>query len=171
MWYRDYEAIERTYERGKIMTYDMTQADEIYREMSMKHDNYDHHLVMKWRDKMPEDFSRYMFEEKYGCHIFDMALYEEATSHFVNPDGSKGPHWSLSTIKSKSGITDFTEKGYTEYDYAYVVNMLFSDYGSIFTEPSFYLRMAKQYLADGDFYGNPHERAYHDAIERIEYFK
>ena len=145
-------------------------ADEIYNKHKAAHADYDHHLVMEWREKMPHDFARHMYREEYGCHIFDEELYNDATAHFVNPDGSHGPHWSVPTIKAKSGIASFEEKEFTLHDYAYVVNMLYSDYGNIFSEPSLYLRMAKSYLTDSDYYGNPAERAYHDAIKRIDYF-
>ena len=152
------------------MTYDLTHADEIYKELKQNHDDFDHYLVMSFRKDMPEQFSRRMYEEKHGHHIYDLALYEEATNYLENPDSSIGPHWSVSTIKAKSGI-NFDEKEYTCYDYAYVVNMLYSDYGNIFNEPSYYLKMAKNYLTDGDYYGNPSERAYYDAVTRIEYHK
>lgn len=150
--------------------YDLAKADEIYRKKKEEHHDYDHQLVMMWRDKMPEDFSEHMYREEYGCHIFSEEMYDEAASYFVNPDGSHGPHWSVMTIKAKSGISNFEEKNYTVYDYAYVVNMLYSDYGNIFTEPSHYLRMAKNYLTDADYYGKPEERAYHDAKARIKFF-
>lgn len=148
----------------------LAKADEIYNKHKAAKEDYDHHLVMMWRDAMPDDFARFMYREEYGCHIFDESLYNEATAYFVNPDGSHGPHWSVHTIKAKSGISSFEEKEFTLYDYAYVVNMLYSDYGNVFSEPSFYLRMAKNYLTDGDYYGNPSERAYCDAIKRIEHF-
>ena len=168
---RDTQTYTRTYERGEIMTYDLAKADEIYKEHSLHNEHFDHHLVMSWREQMPEEFAKRMYEEEFGCHIYDSHFYEEAVSHFVNPDGSKGAHWSVATIKSKSGISNFEEKEYTCYDYAYVVNMLYSDYGNIFAEPSYYLRMAKNYLTDGDYYGDPSERAYCDAVERMHYFK
>lgn len=152
------------------MTYDLATADAIYEEYRATREDFDHHLVMHWREEMPHEFAQRMFKEKHGCHIFNEDLYCEATSHFVNPDGSHGPHWSIGTIKAKSGITNFAEKGYTEYDYAYVVNMLYSDYGNVFAEPSYYLKMAKNYLSDGDYYGKPEERAYHDAVKRINFF-
>lgn len=58
-----------------------------------------------------------------------------------------------------------------ELDYAYVVNMLYSDYCHIFTEPTYYLKMAEAYLMDSDYPGVADERAYHNAIKRINYFK
>lgn len=152
------------------MTYDLTKADAIYHEMVEQNPHFDHDLILYWRDNMPKEFARTMHERKHGLHIFDEDLYNEATALFVNKDETHGPHWNIDTIKSKSGI-DFDSKEYTCYDYAYVVNMLFSDYGNIFTEPGYYLRMAKNYLQDEDYYGNPSERAYCNAIKRINYFK
>ena len=69
----------------------------------------------------------------------------------------------------RAGI-DFSKTKYTKYDYAYVVNMLYSDYGDVFNTAAHYLQMAKNYLCDEDYYGNPSERAYHDAVSRMEYF-
>lgn len=150
---------------------DIKEADELYEKRLHEDPEYNHKLVMRWREKMPESFAITMYEDEYGCHIFSEDLYEEATSYFVNPDGSKGPHWSITTIKEKSGI-DFDTKDYTCYDYAYVVNMLYSDYSIVFVEPTYYLKMAKAYLTDEDYPGeDASERAYHDAVHRIEYFK
>ena len=152
------------------MTYDLEAADAIYHEMLDADHEFSHKLIMKWREEMPLEYRRTMHEIKHGCHIFDKEFYDEATALFVNQDDSRGPHWSLETIKAKSGI-DFGSKEYTCYDYAYVVNMLYSDYGNVFTDPGYYLRMAKNYLHDHDYFGNPSERAYHNAVKRIHYFQ
>lgn len=151
------------------MKVDMEKAHELYRKRKKENEEYDHVLVKRWKEKMPHEFARVMFEEEHGCHIYDEHLYDEATSYFVNPDGKEGPHWSIETIKEKSGI-DFDTKKYTCYDFAYVVNMLYSDYADIFDKAIYYLKMAKAYLCDEDYYGDPSERAYHDAVKRIEYF-
>ena len=145
-------------------------ADEIYEELRHSDPEFPHHLVMKWRDKMPNKFIREMLEVKHGCHIYDEAFYNEATSHFCNRDGSEGPHWTLNAIVTRAGI-DFSKTKYTKYDYAYVVNMLYSDYGDVFTIAAHYLHMAKNYLCDEDYYGDPSERAYHDAVSRMNYFE
>ena len=152
------------------MTHTLEHADKIYEEMKVEHPTLDHDLVMEWREKMPKQFTRKMLEKKHGKHIFDEDCYNEYVSYLVNRDDSHGPHWRISDIKEKSGI-DFGSKEYTCYDYAYVVNMLFSDYGDIFADPSYYLKMAKNYLSDADYYGDPSERAYCDAIKRMEYYQ
>ena len=66
---------------------------------------------------------------------------------------------------------DFNTKDYSCYDFAYVANMLYSDYCNIFTDATYYIKMAKNYLEDPDYMGDPSERAYHDAIKRIKYHK
>ena len=47
--------------------------------------------------------------------------------------------------------------------------MLWSDNCNVFTEPSYYLKMAKNYLEDPDYCGEASERAYHNAMKRIKY--
>lgn len=150
--------------------YDLHKAYEIYTKHSDADPDFDHKLVHRWKEKMPHEFAKTMYEHEYGCHIFCEKMYKEAVQYFESPDGSKGPHWSLDSIKAKTNI-DFDSTKYTLYDYAYVVNMLYSDYGHIYTEPSYYLKMAKSYLTDGDYFGDPSERAYHNAQKRVEYFK
>ena len=118
----------------------------------------------------PDEVGR-MVEEMYlGCHIRDEKMYEKAVSYFINPDGSKGAKWTVSDIVNKSGI-DFDKKDYTKHDYAYVVNMLHSDYGSKIKDPELLLDMAVMYLEDEDYPGEASERAYKNAKKRIRYYE
>jgi hypothetical protein len=151
------------------MTHKLREADEIYKEVSEQHPDFDHSLVMEWREKMEKSFVRRMLAERYGHHL-DRELYEEATSYFVNPDGTHGPHWSVETIKAKSGL-DFDSKKFNCWDFAYICNMFYSDFSNIFSDATYYLKMAKAYLTDGDYFGDPSERAYHNALKRINYFE
>ena len=156
--------------KGGIM-YDLEEAMEIYREEKAKNPNYDTMLVEEWRDKMPEDFTRYHLKKKYGCHIVDKETYTEAVS-LLDWAGERGQgaKWSVDEIKNVSGI-DFSQKDYTLMDFAYVMNMLWSDYCNIFTDPSYYIKMSKNYLEDPDYMGDASERAYHNAVKRIRYYK
>lgn len=156
--------------KGGIM-YDIEEAIQIYNEEKAKNPNYDTLLVTEWREKMPEDFTRYHLKKKYGCHIVDKATYDEAVSllDWINEKGS-GAKWSVEDIKAVSNI-DFNEKEYTLYDFAYVMNMLWSDYCNVFIDASYYVKMSRNYLEDADYMGEPSERAYHNAIKRIKYYK
>ena len=78
--------------------------------------------------------------------------------------------WNVDTIVKLSGI-DFEKTDFYEYDYAYVVNMLYSGYCEIFTDTTYYLKMAKMYLTDPDYPGKADERAYKNAMKRIEYYE
>ena len=98
-------------------------------------------------------------------------MYNEAVSllEWVENRGH-GAKWAVDDIVKLANI-NFDNKEYTKYDYAYIMNALYSDYCNIFTEPSYYLKMAKNYLEDADYWGEASERAYHDAKKRIKYHK
>lgn len=150
--------------------YDYNEAIEIYNEEKAKNPNYDTVIVAEWREKMPEDFTRYHLKKKYGCHIIDRATYDEAVSllDWVDNRGN-GAKWSVEDIVKVSGI-DFNDKEYTQLDFAYTMNMLYADYCNVFTDVSYYVKMSKNYLEDSDYMGEASERAYHNAVKRIRYF-
>lgn len=118
----------------------------------------------------PEEVAKMIDEMYLGCHIRDKEMYEKAISYIVNPEGTKGAKWTIADIVNKSGI-DFDKKDYTEMDYAYVVNMLYSDYGSKIKDSELLLDMAVMYLEDDDYPGYASERAYKNAKKRIRYFE
>ena len=151
------------------MMYNVNEADKIYRQ-KLKEDNlYAQRFMDRFREKMPDEFAKAVFEEEYGCHIIDRDMYDKAVSYFEwSNDKGMGAKWSVEDIEKLSGI-DFDDKDYYLLDYAYVVNMLYSDYGHIFSDPSYYLKMAKAYLEDPDYCGDPDERAYKNAVKRIRY--
>ena len=151
--------------------YDLQEAIEIYNAEKAKNPKYDEVIVAEWKEDMPEQFTRYFLKKKYGCHIVDEAMYNEAVDllEWVEERG-QGAKWSVPDIKSVSGI-DFTTKDYTLYDFAYTMNMLWSDNCNIFNEHPYYVKMTKNYLEDPDYMGDASERAYHDAIKRIRYYE
>lgn len=151
--------------------YDLKKADELYHKKREANPNYDHELVMEWKHDMPEQFAQKMYEDEYGYHIFDLEMYDEAVALLEWVDHrSTGAKWTVEDIVKLANI-NFEEKEYTKYDYAYIMNALYSDYCSVFVEPSYYLKMAKNYLEDPDYWGDASERAYHDAKKRIKYHK
>lgn len=124
--------------------------------------------VMEIIEEMADFFGDEVFDY-FDCHIRKKECYDKYVSFFKNFDGTKGAHWSEQIIESKAGI-DFSNKEYTLYDYAYVVNMKYSDEGDLMSVENLF-KSAQRYLEDQDYYGNPSERAYFDAKKRMEYFE
>lgn len=152
------------------MTYNVEpELMEEYKTVKEKHPNIDHEMVMMFAEDMPEEFEMVIMKYKYGCHIGSKKMYEEFVSYFENADGTEGAHWDVDTIKAKAAI-DFNSKEYTLWDFAYQVNMHYSDYGEkIGTDMLFW--MAKKDLEDKDYPGNPSERAYKDGKRRMKYYE
>lgn len=151
--------------------YDLAEAIEIYNEEKAKNPKYDEVIVAEWKENMPEQFTMFHLKKRYGCHIVDKSMYEKAVDllEWADERGT-GAKWSVSDIKSVSGI-DFSTKEYTLLDFAYVMNMLWSDYCNVFTDANIYIKMSKNYLEDADYMGDASERAYHNAVKRIRYFE
>lgn len=151
--------------------YDLQKATEIYNKNLSEDSNYAKEIVEEWRDSMPENFAEYMFRKEYGCHIVDVNFYNKAISYLKWSNGKgMGAKWSVDEIKKVSGI-DFDDKDYYLLDFAYIMNMLWSDYCNVFTDSSYYIKMSVDYLEDVDYMGDPSERAYKNAKKRIRYFK
>ena len=92
----------------------------------------------------------YLYKEVYGCH-FTKWLLEKALKDMVNEDGTMGGHWTVeqTTMVARSNGIDF--KDFNEYDWNYVMNMIYSDYyGSVPNETSVYVKMARKFLEDKD---------------------
>lgn len=149
--------------------FNLEKADKIFEAKMREDSRFAERFIKKFRVQMPDIYAKTMYEEEYGCHIVDISVYEKAVSLLEWADGKGyGAKFEIDDILKMSNI-DFSNKNYYEYDYAYVVNMLYSDYGHIITELSQLLKMAKAYLEDPDYMGKADERAYHNAMKRIKY--
>lgn len=97
-----------------------------------------------------DDIEMSLYKDVYGCH-FNKWLLDKATKELVNEDGSKGAHWTLeqTTSVAKSNGIEFTH--FNEYDWNYVMNMIYSDYfKSGGNNTTFYFELAKSFLMDKD---------------------
>ena len=147
----------------------LDEALEIYAELKRDDPELDTKMVKVFIHKMSTQFIRVMHEMKYGCHITTEEMYNDAIRQLKwVEDRGMGAKWDVETILGLSKV-DFEKSKYTKYDYCYVVNMLYSDFCNVFGEPSYYTKMAKNYLEDPDYTGDPSERAYKDACKKIEY--
>jgi hypothetical protein len=108
-------------------------------------------------------------EEFFTCHIDNMEIYNKWVSVLKNFDGTRGGHWTHEQVKANAKI-DFNATPYTCYDYAYIVNMRYSDDGQRMNQEQIFAS-AKDYLEDVDYWGDPSERAYREGKRRYKYFK
>ena len=150
----------------------MEKLTQKYKALKEKYPNIAEDLIMKFFHDM-EDIAmstlvEYECEKEYGCHIGTEELYREAVDLLEWVSGGDGAKWKAEDVIKLSGI-NFIDKKYTTWDSVYTVNMLYSDYCHVFTEPKYYLEMAKNYLEDPDYFGESSERAYHNAVKRIKY--
>ena len=91
-----------------------------------------------------------LYESVYGNH-FTKWKYDCAVSMLDNKDGTKGAHWSSSDIISLAKSKGASFKGYNEYDFAYAMNMIYSDYyGAIDNTVEAYYRVALAFIEDKD---------------------
>ncbi len=149
--------------------YDIEKANEIFEKMSTEEKVDKAYKV--FRSFMPKQYCELMEMIEYDCHIGTQKLYDKAVSllKWVDDKG-QGEKWSVEKVIEYANM-DFSQVDYYEYDLAYAMNMFWSDFCNIFTDTSHYLKMAKNYLSDNDYMGEPDKRAYHNAIERLAYFE
>lgn len=103
-----------------------------------------------------DDLEMYLYKEIYECHFCDWLL-EKATKNMENEDGTRGAHWTLDQTNSVAKQLDIDFKDFNQYDWSYVMNMIYSDYyGSVPNEANVYGKMAKKFLYDKDA---PHGKA------------
>lgn len=121
-------------------------SDEILREFVT-----DALSMLKETDKQVyDDLELFLYKKVYGCH-FNEWLLEKASSEMQNEDSTKGFHWSLNDTKEVARQMNIQLDKYNEYDFCYVINMLYSDYyGSVPNDVSVYAKMTKKFLEDVD---------------------
>lgn len=110
---------------------------------------YDAELYDDMRDKL------------YVClngNHFDESTYARAVAGLGNLDGTGGPHWKVADITNLARTKGLKYDGFNEYDFAYAMNMVYSDfYGVVGDSVDTYYRIAKAFIEDKDA---PHGKAY-----------
>ena len=107
--------------------------------------------LKKYDHKMYEEYEEKLYIEMYGYH-FNEWMLEKAHSHFINEDGTKGAHWSLEQTNNVAKINNLTFTDFNQYDFNYVMNMIYSDYyGSVPNDQNTYYKMAIKFLNDKDY--------------------
>ena len=107
-------------------------------------------MIKETHEDLYDDLEMYLYKEIYGKHFSDWLL-DKATKSLVNEDGSVGAHWTLEQTTRVAKQYDITFDSFNEYDWNYVMNMIYSDYyGAIPNDVSSYVKVAKKFLEDKD---------------------
>lgn len=107
-------------------------------------------MVKRIDEDVYEDIEMYLYKEVYGCH-FNKWLLEKALKEMVNEDGTTGGHWTLEQTNNVARSNGIELSKYNEYDWCYVLNMIYSDYyGAVQNDISAYVKLAKKFLEDKD---------------------
>lgn len=86
----------------------------------------------------------------HGYH-FNEEMLECAYDHMINDDGTKAPKWTLEQTTQVAKSNGITFDHFNEYDWNYVMNMMYSDYSSIFADNlTYYLKLSTKFLMDKD---------------------
>lgn len=124
----------------KIATND--QLKEFINDTILKFKNIDYDLYNSLEHDLYLKINGYHFNEQ---------LLKEATSKLINEDGSTGAHWDVvqSTDIAKQYNVDLNN--YNEYDWNYVLNMIYSDYyGAVPNDLTYYVKLANKFINDKD---------------------
>ena len=97
-----------------------------------------------------EKLEMYLYKEIYGCH-FNEWMLEKATKSLINEDGTTGAHWTLEQTNNVAKQLGINFMDFNEYDWNYVMNMIYSDYyGSVTNDTNTYAKMSRKFLEDKD---------------------
>ena len=160
---RDYEdnARRRDYRRSDYTHqepyYDMRRRDYEYAQQ-----HYDHTHPELRREYRGYDAMRDSSEMKYGKMSHEDI--EKWCEKLENSDGTRGKHFKKDQIEhvAKQVGVDMHRYG-GEQNFCMAVNMMYADYCSVAKKfgadtPVFYAEMAKAFLDDKDFRGEPEEK-------------
>lgn len=107
-------------------------------------------MIKETNKDLYDTLELYLYKEMYGCHFSDW-LAEKATSKMVNEDGTTGRHWTVEQTNSVAKSNNISFDTFNEYDWNYVMNMVYSDYYGVFSnDVTMYAKMSKRFLEDKD---------------------
>lgn len=90
----------------------------------------------------------YLYKIMYGSH-FNSEVLKEAVSKMINEDGTTGGHWTLEQTNNVARQNGITFDTFNEYDWNYVMNMMYSDYYGVVPNDVL-VKLAIRFLMDKD---------------------
>ena len=107
-------------------------------------------MIKGTNHELYEELEDIMYQSLYGCHFNAWSL-ESALKEFENADGTKGGHWNLEQTNSVARSYNVKFNNFNEYDWNYVMNMIYSDYyGVVPNDTQMYQKLALAFIVDTD---------------------
>lgn len=107
-------------------------------------------MIKETNKDLYDSLELYLYKEIHGCHFSDW-LSDKALSKMYNEDGTTGGHWTVEQTTSVAKQNNIIFDKFNEYDWNYVMNMIYSDYyGAVPNETSSYVKLSKKFLEDKD---------------------
>ena len=126
----------------------MEEFDKKIRYLAHKKPDKVEEIIKEVYKHSPEKISHLLEHYSEGDHITQKEEYDKCVKKLKWIDNrGNGAKWEFSEIvrqAEKLANIDFKEVEYTEYDFAYLVNMLYAIFCKIYSDSSTYLKMAKQ---------------------------
>lgn len=102
---------------------------------------------------------------EHGLEFFSMEDVENWKHEMKNEDGSHGEHFNKEQVKQAAQMAGIDMHELGEIPFCLAMNMKYSDYCKVAQKygvdrPDFYADMAKAFLKDKDFDGEPEEKLY-----------
>lgn len=127
------------------------------------------HFIRDMLQDSPEKINEILETLIEGQRITDHHQYKQLVEKLKWQDGrGKGEKWQVDDavrLAEKVANIDFKNAEFTEFDFAYVVNMLYALFCKIFTEQTYYIKMAKAVL---DYKDDDDKHYYGDFFKPIE---
>lgn len=133
-----YEEVKTKTNANKVMDDVICTMDEFLNEFKEAHP--DKYSILKNK----------LYIATNGYH-FNESILEDALEHMINDDGTKGAKWSLNETNSVANSNGVSMKNFNQYDWNYVMNMVYSDYCEVLGDnTTSYIKLAHKFLNDKD---------------------
>ena len=133
-------------------SYDMRGRD--YGDDYAGHDYADYGMDYGMRDYGEMEYGKMSHED-----------IEKWKKHMKNQDGTMGEHFKKEQVMQAARQIGVNPEEYGEHIFPLVMNMMYSDYCAVakkfgLDRPDFYAELAKAFLNDKDFEGEPEEKVW-----------
>lgn len=136
--YEMYENVKNTPKAQETMEKTLKIFDDLMMDIKEHHpDKYD-------------EVNNELYIAINGYH-FNEDMLDKAVHAMVNDDGSAAPKWSVAETSQVARNNGISFNTFNEYDWNYVMNMVYSDYSEILgSNVASYVKMANKFLKDKD---------------------